>query len=82
MTRRRWIADQVSGNRAALTGPHAEHLVRVLRARVGQEFDIGVGTGVRRGTVSTIADDRVEFELGESLVIAEMLLITVVLSIF
>ena len=35
MTRRRWIADEVSGNRAALTGEHADHLIRILRARVG-----------------------------------------------
>jgi len=30
MTRRRWIADEVSGNRATLVGSHAEHLSRVL----------------------------------------------------
>ena len=40
MTRRRWIADEVLGNRAALTGDHARHLAQVLRAQVGQEFDI------------------------------------------
>ena len=40
MTRRRWIADEVSGSRAALTGAHAQHLAQVLRGRVGQEFDI------------------------------------------
>ena len=45
MTRRRWIADEVSGNRAALIGSHADHLSRVLRARIGQEFDIATGTG-------------------------------------
>jgi 16S rRNA (uracil1498-N3)-methyltransferase len=65
MTRRRWIADEVSGNKAALTGSHAEHLTRVLRARVGQEFDI-VATGiVHRGVISKIADSRVEFDLAE-----------------
>ena len=67
MTRRRWIADEVCADRAALTGAHAEHLVRVLRARVGQEFDI-VATGVvRRGRISTIVDGKVEFELGQEL---------------
>ena len=64
MTRRRWIADEVSTDTAALTGTHAEHLVRVLRARVGQEFDIVAEGVVRRGRVSTIVDGRVEFELG------------------
>ena len=43
MTRRRWIADEVSGDRAALVGEHADHLVRVLRARVGEDFDIATG---------------------------------------
>ena len=65
MTRRRWIADEVSAHHAALTGAHADHLIRALRARVGQEFDIVAGKAVRRGRISHIADGRVEFELGE-----------------
>jgi 16S rRNA (uracil1498-N3)-methyltransferase len=64
MTRRRWIADQVIGDRAVLVGEHAEHLVRVLRARLGQEFEIATGAGVRLGRISRIAQDRVEFTLG------------------
>lgn len=64
MTRRRWIADEASADKAALTSAHAEHLVRVLRARVGQEFDIVANGVVRRGWVSTITDGKVEFELG------------------
>ncbi|MBZ5687662.1 MAG: 16S rRNA (uracil(1498)-N(3))-methyltransferase [Acidobacteriia bacterium] len=67
MTRRRWIADQVSGNRAALTGAHADHLVRVLRVRVGQEFDIVANGVVRQGVVVAIADSLVDFELGEEI---------------
>jgi 16S rRNA (uracil1498-N3)-methyltransferase len=65
VTRRRWIADQVSGTRALLTGAHAVHLARVLRARIGQEFDISTGSRVRRGRITSIDSDRVEFELGE-----------------
>ena len=65
MTRRRWIADQVSGTRALLTGAHALHLARVLRARIGQEFDISAGNRVRRGRITSIDNERVEFELGE-----------------
>ena len=82
MTRRRWIADEVSGNRAALTGDHADHLVRVLRARVGQEFDIAVGSSVRRGRVSRVAPDRVEFELGEEVVGVANADVTLLLAIF
>jgi len=82
MTRRRWIADEVSGNRAVLTGDHADRLVRVLRAQVGQEFDIATGDVVRRGRILTIAGDRVEFELGEQLPLGVALDLTLLLSIF
>jgi len=64
MTRRRWIADEVTGDTAALLGEHAAHLSRVLRAQIGQEFDISTGDEVRRGTITFISDDRVEFALG------------------
>lgn len=82
MTRRRWIADEVSGDRAALLGPHADHLARVLRARVGQEFDMAVGDVVRRGRISAIHDGRVEFDLAEEVPAASELPVTLVLSIF
>ena len=64
MTRRRWIADQTAGDRAALTGANAAHLARVLRARPGQEFEIAVEGQVRLGRVLSVSDERVEFELG------------------
>jgi 16S rRNA (uracil1498-N3)-methyltransferase len=82
MTRRRWIADQVSGNRATLLGPHAEHLSRVLRARVGQQFDISTGNEVRCGRITSISPERVEFELGDALPSANSLQVTLALSIF
>jgi 16S rRNA (uracil1498-N3)-methyltransferase len=82
MTRRRWIADEVSGTRAVLVGAHAEHLSRVLRARVGQEFDITTGNVVRRGRIASIAQDRVEFELGDEIPAPVAGQVTVALSIF
>jgi 16S rRNA (uracil1498-N3)-methyltransferase len=82
MTRRRWIADEVSDNRAALTGDHARHLAQVLRAKIGQEFDISTGRDVRRGRISGIHADRVEFELGEVVASSAESAITVALSIF
>jgi 16S rRNA (uracil1498-N3)-methyltransferase len=82
MTRRRWIADEVSGNRAALTGEHADHLIRILRARVGQEFDIAIGPAVRRGRIAAIANQRVEFDLGEELPAAVTSRITLALAVF
>ncbi len=82
MTRRRWIADEVSGNRAALVGAHAQHLAQVLRGRVGQEFDIATGESVRRGRIVSVAGDRVEFELGDVIPAAPAPRLTLVLSIF
>lgn len=82
MTRRRWIADEVSGNRAALTGDHARHLAQVLRAQVGQQFDLSTGAEIRRGKIISVHPDRVEFELGEAIAQSEPAQITVVMSIF
>jgi 16S rRNA (uracil1498-N3)-methyltransferase len=82
MTRRRWIADEVSDNHAALIGHHADHLIRVLRVRVGQEFDIVASAVVRRGRIIRIAEKRVEFELGEETPAAALTDLTLLLSIF
>src|SRR5215468_1435966 len=83
MTRRRWIADEVSANRAALTGTHADHLSRVLRARIGQEFDIVANGVLHRGRIATIDDTRVEFELGEEIpAAAPPVQLTLLLAIF
>jgi 16S rRNA (uracil1498-N3)-methyltransferase len=82
MTRRRWIADEISGNHAALNGRHADHLTRVLRARLGQEFDIATPDGVRRGRITRLAQDRVEFELGEPVPAVAFPHLTLALSIF
>jgi 16S rRNA (uracil1498-N3)-methyltransferase len=82
MTRRRWIADETNGNTAALTGDHALHLTRVLRAEIGQEFDIATGSSVRCGTITSIADKRVEFALGEVHPIAPAPDLTLALAIF
>jgi 16S rRNA (uracil1498-N3)-methyltransferase len=82
MTRRRWIADEVDGDRAALTGQNAAHLARVLRGQVGQEFDIATGETVRWGRISRVSEDRVEFELGEMVEAAQTAPITILLAIF
>jgi len=82
MTRRRWIADEVSGSRAFLVGAHAQHLSQVLRARIGQEFNITTGNKVRRGQITAITADRVEFELGDVVATPTSVQLTLVLSIF
>lgn len=82
MTRRRWIADEVWGDRAALLGANAAHLARVLRARIGQEFDISADGRVRRGRVLAVRPERVEFELGEEVPALAVPDVTVLLAIF
>ncbi|MBZ5566891.1 MAG: 16S rRNA (uracil(1498)-N(3))-methyltransferase [Acidobacteriia bacterium] len=82
MSRRRWIADEVSGNRAFLFDRNAEHLARALRVRVGQQFEVSTGDAVRLGRVVHVADDRVEFELGERMAQKEPARITLLLAIF
>ena len=82
MSRRRWIADEVSGDRALILGEHAAHLSRVLRARVGQTFDVITPSGVRSGEVVAVDEDRVEFALGGAILEHAIARVTLLLSIF
>ena len=82
MTRRRWIADEVKNDRAALVGAHAAHLSRTLRARVGQEFEVTCGDRVRRAIITSVDDERVEFDLGEEITASRPLPITLWLAVF
>jgi 16S rRNA (uracil1498-N3)-methyltransferase len=82
MTRRRFIADEIEGDRAALTGEHAAHLSKVLRAQLGQEFDLASDGNVRRGEISSITSDRVEFVLYEAVPGSTQREITLLLSVF
>lgn len=82
MTRRRWIADEYSEDRAALVGAHAEHLAVVLRVRAGQSFEIVTGEKARLGRVTAISPQRVEFELGEDVVGGELPRINLLMAIY
>jgi 16S rRNA (uracil1498-N3)-methyltransferase len=82
MTRRRWIADRVEGDRAWLLGPNANHLFRVLRAKVGQEFDVAADGVLRSAKVVSATHEEVEFELGAEVESAVLPQIAVYLSIF
>jgi 16S rRNA (uracil1498-N3)-methyltransferase len=83
MTRRRWIADEFTDSTAALTGAHAAHLSRTLRARVGQQFDVACGARVYRAAVSSVTEDRVEFLLEQELESSAALIpVTLLLAIF
>jgi len=82
MTRRRWIADRVEGDRAWLLGPNANHLFRVLRVKVGQEFDVAADGVLRFAKVVFASHDQVEFALGAEVESAALPQITIYLSIF
>jgi len=82
MTRRRWIADRVEGEHAFLLGPNANHLFRVLRVKIGQEFDVAANGVLRSAKVVFASHDQVEFELGAEVESAALPQITVYLSIF
>jgi 16S rRNA (uracil1498-N3)-methyltransferase len=82
MTRRRWIADRVEGDRAFLSGQNASHLFRVLRAKVGQQFDVVADGVLRQGAIVSASDQQVEFALGASLEGESLPEISVYLSIF
>jgi 16S rRNA (uracil1498-N3)-methyltransferase len=82
MTRRRWIADRVEGDRAFLLGPNANHLFRVLRVKVGQEFDVAANGVLRSAKVVFASHDQVEFELGAEVDSAALPQVIVYLSIF
>ncbi len=81
MTRRRWIADEWNDGSAVLRDAQAAHLARVLRARVGQEFDIVAGEAVRRGVIETVSEDAIEFSLHEKIEAAEALPLVIGMSI-
>jgi 16S rRNA (uracil1498-N3)-methyltransferase len=84
MTRRRFIADEAEGDRAVLLGEHAAHLAKVLRAQVGQQFDIATDGSVRRGEITGVSPDRVDFILHEPVdaVTRSQREVTLLLSIF
>jgi 16S rRNA (uracil1498-N3)-methyltransferase len=82
MTRRRWIADRVEGDRAFLLGPNANHLFRVLRVKIGQEFDVAADGVLRSAKVVFASHDKVEFELGAEVKSAALPQITIYVSIF
>ncbi len=81
MTRRRWIADRWTENSAILLDAQAAHLARVLRAQIGQKFEIVAGNAVRRGVIEKVTADAVEFSLHEEVEAGESLPLIVALSI-
>lgn len=82
MTRRRWIADTWDEATASLTGEQAAHLIRVLRAQAGMEFDIVAGDRVWHAVVAAITADAVRFNLLAQIESEPALPVTLLLAIF
>ncbi len=82
MARRRWIADEVGGGQAALTGERARHLARVLRAQVGTRYEIAAEGRVWLGIVSAVSDERVAFALEEEIAAEAALPLTMLLAVW
>jgi len=82
MTRRRWIADSWDESTASLTGEQASHLIRVLRAQTGTQYDIVAGDRVWNGVIAGISGDSVRFNLISEVQADPALPITLLLSIF
>lgn len=82
MTRRRWIADTWDEATASLSGNQAEHLIRVLRAQAGMEFDIVAGGRVWHAVIAGITGEHVRFNLVAEVEAEPALPITLLLSIF
>ncbi|MGB9148563.1 MAG: RsmE family RNA methyltransferase, partial [Acidobacteriaceae bacterium] len=82
MTRRRWIADTWDEATASLAGSQAAHLIRVLRAQPGMEFDIVAGGRVFHGLIAGISGDEVRFNLIAEVAADPALPVTLLLSVF
>ena len=67
MARRRFFVPQVRRGRAELTGEEAEHLVRVLRAEVGQVYEISDNSSLYLAEVETARKSLVSFKVLEEL---------------
>lgn len=67
MSRRRFFVPQVRRGVAELTGDEAEHLVRVLRAEVGQVYEISDNTKLYLAEVETARKSQVTFKVLEEL---------------
>lgn len=62
----RYFASEFTGTTAALTGPDAHHLGKVMRARPGDEVILCDGAGFDyTAAVAAVTPDRVEFRLLE-----------------
>jgi 16S rRNA (uracil1498-N3)-methyltransferase len=80
--RRRFIADTWTDTTASLTGDQAVHLARVLRAEVGQVYDIVANGFLHRAEIVAVSDKEVTFALHEELEADAALPLHLLLAVF
>jgi 16S rRNA (uracil1498-N3)-methyltransferase len=67
MARRRFFVPSIRAGQAALQGPEARRLMRVLRAQVGQRFELSDNHSVCLAEIEAITEDQVRFRVLEPL---------------
>jgi len=67
MARRRFLADQIRDNSAEVLGADAHHLARVLRAKIGQQYEISDGSEIYLAEIASVAKERVVFRVLEKI---------------
>ncbi len=82
MARRRWIADEWDGAKAALVGSSARHLARVLRAQVGATYEVAAENRVWLARIEAVSDERVAFALVEEVAADAALPLTALLAVW
>jgi 16S rRNA (uracil1498-N3)-methyltransferase len=84
MARRRFFVPQVRRGTAELTGEEAEHLVRVLRAEVGQVYEISDNSNLYLAEIETARKSLVSFKVLEELALpapeAEIVLVAALIK--
>lgn len=65
--RRRFFVEQFENQQAVMEGEAAHHLGRVLRAQIGQQYELSDGTEVWLGEIENVGRGRVQFKLIEAL---------------
>jgi 16S rRNA (uracil1498-N3)-methyltransferase len=71
MSRRRFFVPEVRRNQAELTGPEAEHLVRVLRAEAGQVYEVSDNLNLYLAEIAVARKSMVTFNILEQLPVPE-----------
>jgi len=66
LARRRFFVERVEGDSAELTGDDARHLVRVLRAEIGQRYELSDHRQAWLAEISAIGPDRAVFHILEA----------------